>query len=139
MLEHFCYGNAMALCSSNKQEITQILTKFTHEDYENVRHLMSFRKLVERESYKNRISLLTDDDHLKNVLLKETSQIQKYIRRLHLFLRCLFILVADLPQAPLGKQVSDFEFWSLKISIDIFLRINKFTFGENTEFLEKFI
>lgn len=111
MLEHFCYGNAMALCYNNKEGIKQILTDFTHEDYENVRHVMSFRKLVENESYENRISLLTDDDYLKNVLLQELNKINKYTRRLHVFLKCLLICVEDLPKAPLGKQVRDLEFF----------------------------
>lgn len=105
MLEHFCYGNAKSLCVSGKKEIKHTLENFTHEDYENVRQLLSFRRLVEGESYENRIKLLTDDDFLKNVVLEETDKLRKYIRRFHFFLRYLYILVWDLPKAPLGKQV----------------------------------
>lgn len=43
MMEHFCYGNAMALCSLDKKEVKEVLNIFKHEDFENVRHLKSFR------------------------------------------------------------------------------------------------
>lgn len=79
--------------------------RFEPDDYENVRQLMSFRKLVEGESYENRIKLLTDDEYLNDVILNETDNLRKYIRRFHLFLQYLFVLVWDLPKAPLGKQV----------------------------------
>lgn len=95
----------MALCNMNKSTTKQIIEDFTHEDLENVRHLISFRKLVEKEPYENRISLLTDDDYFRLVLSEEIIKIQKYIRRLHIFLSCLLILVQDLPKTPLGKQV----------------------------------
>ncbi|XP_018563187.1 origin recognition complex subunit 3 isoform X2 [Anoplophora glabripennis] len=117
MAEHFCYGNAMALCSFDKKKITQTLTKFSHEDFENVRRLISFRKLVENESYENRIKLLTDDEYLKIVLEEEINKIIKYIRRLHIFLKCLLIMVEDLPKAPLGKQVR--ELYSVTVSKNI--------------------
>lgn len=105
-MEHFCHGNAMTLCNMDKKYTSEIIKNFDHENLENVRHLKSFRKLVESESYEIRIKLLTDDEYFRRVLDEEITKIQKYIRRLHLFLECLLILVADLPKAPLGKQVS---------------------------------
>lgn len=105
MLEHFSYGNVMALCNLNKKITKMVIEGFKHEDCENARKLMSFRKLVENETYENRIKLLTDDDYFKSTLEMEIIKIQKYIRRLFLFLKCLLILVKDLPRAPLGKQV----------------------------------
>lgn len=105
MMEHFCHGNAMVLCDLDRHKTNELIKNCDHDTLENVRHLMSFRKLVESESYENRIKLLTDDNHFRLVLKEEIIKIQKYIRRLHIFLECLLILVADLPQAPLGKQV----------------------------------
>lgn len=96
----------MALCNLNKTKTSAIIKGLDHESLENARHLLSFRKLVESESYENRIKLLTDDDYFRKILNEEVIKIQKYIRRLHLFLQCLLILVADLPKAPLGKQVN---------------------------------
>ncbi|KAJ8929297.1 hypothetical protein NQ314_018004 [Rhamnusium bicolor] len=117
MAEHFSSGNAMSLCNSNKNEVKQILNGFTHEDCENVRQIMSFRKLVESESYANRIKLLTDDAYFKKILEQEISKINKYIKRLHIFLKCLFIMVEDLPKAPLGKQIR--ELYSIATSENI--------------------
>lgn len=106
-MEHFCYGNAMALCNLDKKRTSEIIESFDHDSIENVRHLKSFRKLVENESYENQIKLLTDDEYFGTVLNDEIIKIQKYIRRLHMFMECLLILVADLPKAPLGKQVGN--------------------------------
>lgn len=105
MAEHFCYGNAMALCSLSKEHVCQLLSDFKHEDLENIRQLLSFRKLVEQETFENRIKLLEDDDYFAQIVSNSIINIQKYIKRFHVYLHCLFILVGDLPKAPLGKQV----------------------------------
>lgn len=107
MMEHFCYGNAMVLCNLDKKETKYLIQNFDHDSLENVRHLKSFRKLVESESYENRIKLLTDDEYFRTVLNEEVIKLQRYIRRMHIFLHCLLILVEDLPKAPLGKQVGN--------------------------------
>lgn len=106
MMEHFCYGNAMALCQIDRKEVKELLGMFNHEDCENIRQLMSFRTLVESESHQNRIKLLTDDTYFKKIVLEKIVIIQRYIRRLHIFLKCLHCLVTDLPGSPLGKNVS---------------------------------
>lgn len=106
MMEHFCHGDSMVLCNLDKRKTTELIKNFDHKSLENVRHLKSFRKLVENETCENKIKLLTDDIYFRDVLNHEVIKIQKYIRRLHLFLQCLLILVADLPKAPLGTQVN---------------------------------
>ncbi|XP_025829507.1 origin recognition complex subunit 3 isoform X2 [Agrilus planipennis] len=103
MLEHYSYGNAMALCTDQKH-LKSLLNEFTHDDFENVRHLISFRSLVENEQPDNRIKLLTNDDFLKDVLHQEITTFLEYLRTFHLFLKCLYVLVQDLPNNPLGKQ-----------------------------------
>lgn len=105
MMEHFCHGNAMVLCNLEKKRTSEAIKNFDHDSLESARHVMSFRRLVENESYENRILLLTNDNYFRRVLNENIVKIQKYIRRLHLFLECLLILVVDLPKAPLGKQV----------------------------------
>ncbi|CAG9769059.1 unnamed protein product [Ceutorhynchus assimilis] len=104
IMEHFCYGNAMALCQLNRHDVKEILEVFTHEDFENVRHLMSFRKFVESEPYENQIRLLTDDEYFKLIVHEKIIIIQRYIRGFHVVLKCLYTLVSDLPGAPLGKN-----------------------------------
>lgn len=104
MLEHYSYGNAMALCT-NITDTRTIINKFKREDCENVRQLMSFRKLVESRSYEERIKLLLDDDYFKQVLYEEIMKIHDYMRLFHLFIKCLHVLVYDLPKNPLGHQV----------------------------------
>lgn len=104
MLEHFSQSNAMALCTKAK-DIPKILEQFSHTDFEDVRRVFSFRKFVEAASPRDRISMLTDDDYLKKILAKELKRLHEYLYTFHVFLRCLHVMVADLPKYPLGKQV----------------------------------
>lgn len=103
MFEHFSYGNATAFCRRKKHKY--VMQEFSHEDCENARHLMSFRKLVEKETPENQIKLLTNDDYFKNTFKMETKKIVVYLNHMHLFLKCLHVLVSDLPKTPLGSQV----------------------------------
>lgn len=105
MLEHFSQGNQMALCCS-KNKIDEILDVFTHEDFENVRYLLTFRRLVENEKdYDKRIKLIEDDTFFRPILKEELLKLHKYLSYFHLFIKCLYCLTYDLPKSPLGKQV----------------------------------
>ncbi|XP_044751600.1 origin recognition complex subunit 3 [Coccinella septempunctata] len=105
MMEHFSRGNEFSLCTNRNFE--DVLDQFKHEDFESLRRIYSFRDLVERESYRNQIKLLEDDDYLKDVVLGKLKELRKYVFHLHLFIRCLHVLVNDLPKTPLGKQVRE--------------------------------
>lgn len=104
ILEHFSSGNAMALCTDLKNAKI-VLDEFNRDDFEDVRHLLSFRKFVESHSAKERIKLLTDDGFLKKKLLEELISFHEYLFVFHVFLNLLHILVEDLPKTPLGKHV----------------------------------
>lgn len=106
MLEHYSTGNAKALCT-NPSNVSKIIKQFTHEDFENARQVLSFRKLVEMESYENQIKLLTNDNYFMMVLEKDIGDMFLYMENFYLFLKCLYILVFDLPRAPLGKQLRE--------------------------------
>ncbi|XP_060518938.1 origin recognition complex subunit 3 [Cylas formicarius] len=117
-MEHFEYGNGISLCTLDKYELQDLITnQFDHEDFENVRQIFSFRKLVENESPKNKIKLLTDDDYFGQVLYEKVYDLQKYIKRFHIFLRCLHVLVRDLPGHPLGQQIR--EIYAVAVSNNI--------------------
>lgn len=78
---------------------------------------MSFRRFVESSPPGERVLLLTDDAHLRNVLPKELRKLQEHVYLFHVFLKCLHVLVADLPRCPLGKQLR--EVYSLAVSKDV--------------------
>lgn len=106
MMEHFSRGNEFSLCTN--KNFKHILDQFSHEDFESLRHIYSFRDLVEGESsYKNQLKLLQDDDYLRDVVLIKLEKLRKYTFCLHLFIRCLHVLVNDLPKTPLGKQIRE--------------------------------
>lgn len=125
MLQHFSQGNAMALCTKSR-DIPKVLQQFSHDDFEEVRHLLSFRKLVEASPPAERITLLTDDDYFKKVLHKELMKLHEYLYTFHLFLRCLHIMVTDLPKNPLGRQVNDMIF-SMACETNIYFSCEKYT------------
>lgn len=104
MLEHFSQGNPFALCTKPK-DIPKLLDQFSQNDFEDVRRLLSFRKLVEASPPKERIALLTDNQHFKKILQEELLKLHQYLHTFHVFLKCLHAMVADLPKYPLGKQV----------------------------------
>ncbi|XP_050314452.1 origin recognition complex subunit 3 [Anthonomus grandis grandis] len=128
MMEHFCFGNAMALCDMDRKTVKNTLQEFSHEDFDNVRYLKSFRTMVESESDPAiRIKLITDNEHFKTVVLEKVTNLQRYIRRLHIFLECLYSLVCDLPESPLGKNLR--EVYALAVTKNI---------TESIEFKEAF-
>lgn len=106
MADHFTYGNIMTLCHLEPATAEEIIDELSEEDFESLRQLPSFRNLVVNESKENQVKLLVNDEYLSLVLYKEICKMQVYIRMLHLFLKCLLVLVEDLPRAPLGKQVN---------------------------------
>lgn len=105
--DHFTYGNAMALCNLSKYVTQETIHEFTEDDFESVKQLPSYKKLVESESKEVQVKLLVDNDYFAEVLYQKICDMQMYIKLLHLFLRCLLVLVEDLPRAPLGKKVRE--------------------------------
>ena len=119
MFKHFSYKNITALCTISKT-VNGTIDNLDSLECENVRRLMSFRKLVKGERHENKIKLLTDDNYLKGVLKEEVQKNYKYLDGFHIFLRCLRVLVADLPRPPLGKNVrKNWKSLSHKYSRDV--------------------
>nr|XP_022902231.1 origin recognition complex subunit 3 [Onthophagus taurus] len=116
MLEHFSFGNAMTLCT-NYKKLKTILKDFDHESCENARRILSFRKMVEKESPENQIKLLTDDDYFKESLKNEIQNVIRYLHLYHLLLKCLFALTKSLPKQPLGKEIR--ELYCMASSVNI--------------------
>lgn len=105
MLQHYSQSNAMALCIDSDKTDT-VVDSFTAEDLESVRRLMSFRQYVESNSDpQSRIDLLENDEYLRRVLKNELRDFHSYLYCFHAFIKCLTLLVTDLPKGPLGKQV----------------------------------
>lgn len=105
MLQHYSQSNAMALCVDG-DKTDGVLDSFAPEDLESVRRLVSFRSYVENEPDPQlRIDLLENDEYLTSVLRNELRDFHSYLHCFHGLLRCLALLVTDLPRGPLGKQV----------------------------------
>lgn len=104
MLEHFSYGNIMALCT-NSRNLKRVLEQLTHEDLEKIQELPSVKKFIINPS-PGKKSKFADDEYFKNIIYEKFQEFYAYLNSLHLFLKCLYVLVSDLPKSPLGKQVS---------------------------------
>ncbi|XP_055372601.1 origin recognition complex subunit 3 [Condylostylus longicornis] len=104
LLEHFLQDNVFSLCI-NFQESLENLKYLTHDEFEVLRQLPSFRPFV--ESIKNPAKILsmfiTSKYWLKKVvdLLKKC---QIYFKIFRCFIVFLTSLVGDLPNSPLGKH-----------------------------------
>ncbi|KAF5286341.1 hypothetical protein FQR65_LT12635 [Abscondita terminalis] len=126
MLEHFCHSNIMALCTT-PNNVANVIDKLTHED------LLNLQKLIDRES--------SGTEHFKKTLADEIQNYHAYLNAFHLFLKCLHILVHDLPGVPLGNQVR--ELYYSAISKGIFLTseyveaFKLLSFRSKEEFVDK--
>lgn len=104
-MEHFFQGNIYALCSTSYTEtIATILDRFTDEDFEEIRQLLSFRPYVEKiEDPREVIALLTDNNYLKEKLPELLQDCHQYFMLFRIFMEFLFILIQDLPKGLLVK------------------------------------
>lgn len=108
LLEHYSKGNAFAICSTTYAESIRTIDQMTHVDIEMIRRLPSFRPYVESlTNYADVIAIFSDDEYFRSTLKPLVRNIFSYFLKFHCFVRVLLILVKDLPQAPLGKNLRD--------------------------------
>lgn len=82
--------------------------RLSRTEIEQIRHLPSFRPLVESlEDPTDVIAMLEDDEYIMNALGPLVRNIYCYFMKFHCYMRVLIILVKDLPHAPLGKHLRD--------------------------------
>ncbi|KAK4880016.1 hypothetical protein RN001_008162 [Aquatica leii] len=102
MLEHFCSSNIMALCT-NPRNVSNVIQKLTNDDLDKLKNIVAYNA--------------SKNEDFKNVLADKIKNYYAYLNAFHLFLKCLHILVHDLPNAPLGNQVR--ELYYLAVSKNI--------------------
>lgn len=104
LMEHFHQGNAFSLCDDYFDSLEKI-SKLSHEDFEMIRQLPSFRPYVEsfKDEPKEIIALLTDDGHLKKTLPGLLKECHIFLLLFRCFLEFFTVLVHDLPKAPVGR------------------------------------
>lgn len=116
MLTHYSQGAVYAVCTPSCIQSMEIIQKMSgnefehisHEEIEQIRHLPSFRPLVESlKSPSEVIAMLSDDEFLMNALGPLVRNIYCYFIKFHCYMRVLMIVVKDLPHAPLGKHLGD--------------------------------
>lgn len=118
-MEHYCKGNAFALCSTSYEQSLKMIGNLKHSDIEEIRQLPSFRIYV--ESNKNPaeiIDLLENDEYFLKNLKPLLKNVYQYFNKFHCFLRLLFTMLQNLPKNFIGKQLRDI--YSLCSSTNIF-------------------
>ncbi|CAH1168017.1 unnamed protein product [Phyllotreta striolata] len=103
--DHFARGNIMTLCSLEPDVVKSAIKELSHDDLKMLWQLPSFKKFLENEGQDKQIKMVLDDEYLGKIVRKEIRRTQVYIKTFHVFLKCLLVLVEDLPKAPLGKQM----------------------------------
>lgn len=113
MMEHFFRKPQMVLCSG-LDDLKANAKKLSDESIENLRRFPSFRKFVEQSKIDERKLLLLDDKYTKKFTIQKLGELHKHVSDFHIILKCLNVLVRDLPGSPLGRNVRE-----------IFLKSNK--------------
>lgn len=114
LLDHYSNGNAYAVCSIKYQHAKKNIEKLTHNDFELIRRLPSFRTYVQsllEHDQANEARLVIDifekDETLRKHLAGIIQDVYIYFTKFYGQLRFLWTLVKDLPNAPMGKRLID--------------------------------
>uniref|UniRef100_A0A8C4DAD5 Origin recognition complex, subunit 3 n=1 Tax=Dicentrarchus labrax TaxID=13489 RepID=A0A8C4DAD5_DICLA len=116
LLEHFHSQPLSVLCCKKKEALLNVM-QLSHHDLESIRHLLSFRRYVEKQEPQEQLNLFRDDTHLKEVCQKLIKDLRKYHKNYYPVLRCLHTLTSSLPRYPLGKQVRELHLICLEKNV----------------------
>lgn len=105
MSQHFFDKDWTAL-SCLPEELPTAAKQLTKSDIESIRKLPSVRKHIESLSSRaDQIAWLKDDNYVKEETVKLLEELHKYIAEFFASLKCLNLMTADLPGAPLEKHL----------------------------------
>lgn len=108
MLSHYSEGDAYAICAQSYQRRQKYFSKLSKETIDSIRRLPSFRPYVEAMTIPaDIIAILTDDEYFVNAFGPLICNVEIYFMKFHCFIRMLLVMVRDLPQSPLGKQLHE--------------------------------
>lgn len=114
LLDHYSNGNAYALCSIEYQQAQKNIEKLTHNDFELIRRLPSFRTYVESLLVNGQageaklvIDIFEKDETLRKQLPGIIQNLYIYFEKFYGQIRILWTLIKDLPIAPMGKRLID--------------------------------
>lgn len=108
MLCHYSQGNAYSLCAKSFEQSKKNVRRLQHADFEVIRRLPSFRTYIDSiSSYEDVIAALENNEHLRKQLPHLLHDIYSYFYEFYAYIRFIWLLVKDLPGAPLGKKLSD--------------------------------
>ncbi|BES99807.1 Origin recognition complex subunit [Nesidiocoris tenuis] len=109
IMEHYRTGRrpvGLLCCPENRLEANAKLLE--HEDLEALRRVNTFKKYIDStEDEKIRDKLLKDDSFTKKEVLKLMLALRLRINEFYAALSLLHQLVSTLPRAPLGKQLRE--------------------------------
>ncbi|KAM9842621.1 origin recognition complex subunit 3 isoform 1-T1 [Aulostomus maculatus] len=114
--EHFHSQPLSVLCCQKKEALLNV-TQLSHGDLERIRQLPSFRRFVEKQESEERMTLLKNDAHLKQVCQQLIKDLHKYHKNYYPVLRCLHTLTSSLPRYPLGKQIRELHLTCLEKNV----------------------
>lgn len=108
MMRHYAQGNAYALCATTFKQSKRNIRRLDKANFEMIRRLPSFRPYVESlTDCQFVLSILTDDEFFRKQLISLVRDIYCYFYKFYGYIRFIWCLVKDLPNAPLGKRLSD--------------------------------
>ncbi|XP_045195815.2 origin recognition complex subunit 3-like [Mercenaria mercenaria] len=117
MLDHYSTQSLSFLCCP-LDKVESVVKTMDSSDVEQLRHLKSFMRYVEKCSVKEQPDLLLKDTFTKERIIHLIQGIHEYHTDFFPMLKCLHALVGKLPGYPLGKQVR--EVYSMTLQSDVF-------------------
>ncbi|XP_041523386.1 origin recognition complex subunit 3 [Microtus oregoni] len=106
LLEHFYLQPLSVLCC-DLPEAKKRVKFFSVNQCENIRHLPSFRRYVEKQASEKQVALLTNETVLKEETQLLLENLHVYHMNYFLVLRCLHNFTSCLPKYPLGRQIRE--------------------------------
>ncbi|XP_041352594.1 origin recognition complex subunit 3-like [Gigantopelta aegis] len=116
VLDHYMRDSLSQLCRP-ETDLHDTVSQLTHAQLERLRQTPSLMTYVESCPANKIGKLLEDDKYLKKEAVDLFSKLHKYHRIFFPMLRCLHVLVANLPKHPLGKQLR--ELYAVALESDV--------------------
>lgn len=108
LLQHYGQGNAFSLCATSFDQAKQNIATLKASDLEAIRQLRSFRPYVESMTdFSSVLAIFKDDNYFRQHLVDLVQNVYRYLFKFYGYIRFVWTLVKELPNAPLGKRLSD--------------------------------
>merc|ERR1719376_785009 len=107
VIEHYRKQPLSVLCCMDLESSLLAVDQLKNNQLKQVAHLESVKKYLAKMNTSDAKKILTTAGLLRKETKKSVKEIYRYHEKYFLFLKCLHLLVKDIPSAPMGKQLRE--------------------------------